>query len=972
MPRHLKVFLASPGDVADERALALKVLERLPYDPLLRDAVTLKVVAWDKADAGTPMQATMTPQEAIAKGLPKPSECNIVVAIFWSRMGTLLPADWVKPEALRYLSGTAFKDLDARYLSGTEWEYFDALQAAEAHAKPKVLVYRRTEKQMLDQEDPQFDEKRKQWQLVNAFFDSFRNTDGSLRRGYNEYATQTNFEHDLEHDLRVIIRELLKEPETPPLKGKASPETSKPPARLSIWQGLPFPGLRPFTDKDAPIFFSRGRETDGLIRKLADPANRFIAVVGASGSGKSSLVWSGLIPRLRGQAAPGGEDIPRIGAIAGSQDWEWVRFTPGELGDNPFIALANSFKLTLDRHGKVPWEVAAALQRNNAELNQWVAKTLEGKPDWAELLLFVDQFEELFTLVSSEYQKEFFALLARAIALDRVRMIVTMRADFYHRCLEWPVLRERFENEQWEKSHFPLIAPGMGQLYEMITRPAERAGLVFEDGLPERILDDTGTEPGALALMAFALAELYEAKTEGRRLTHAAYESFQGVEGAIGKRADDTFKELESNVQDKLGDVFRELVEVDERSVATRRRAPLSQVAGSIEAEKLVNALTNARLLVTARGEGDESVVEVAHEALFRSWPRLEQWIQRTADDHRLRRHISQLAQYWESHERRDEHCWPDDRVVEAVEMLKHLRLEAEELPELEQDFLGPLDRDRMLEEIDDSATTHEQRAIIGVRLSMLGDPRPGVDLRKDGLPDIVWCEVSEGEVTLEDNWGIFTVDQPFYIAKYPVTYIQYRAFLEAEDGYTNSKWWQGLWFQVDKPAKQFNRRDNHPAENLCWFEAVAFCNWLSEKLGYEIRLPTEWEWQQAATGGDPTNEYPWGRNWDSSCTNTYESDLSHSTAVGIYPQGASPLGALDMAGNVWEWCLNEHENPKQTGLSGDARRVVRGGSWHHDPGLARAAYRGLNGPGYRLGEIGFRLVCLAPIFTPLQRRRLA
>jgi formylglycine-generating enzyme required for sulfatase activity len=91
----------------------------------------------------------------------------------------------------------------------------------------------------------------------------------------------------------------------------------------------------------------------------------------------------------------------------------------------------------------------------------------------------------------------------------------------------------------------------------------------------------------------------------------------------------------------------------------------------------------------------------------------------------------------------------------------------------------------------------------------------------------------------------------------------------------------------------------------------LAFCRWLSEKLGYEIRLPTEWEWQQAATGGNPENEYPWGPEWAGSCANTIESELSHSTAVGIYPQGASPVGALDMAGNVWEWCLNEYDNPK-------------------------------------------------------------
>ena len=121
-PRHLRVFLASPGDVADERALALGVLEQLPYDPLLRGRITLETVAWDKPGAGTPMLATMTPQEAIKKDLPTPAECDIVIVIFWSRMGMPLPAEWKKPDG----SG---------YLSGTEWEYLNALEAADSQGR---------------------------------------------------------------------------------------------------------------------------------------------------------------------------------------------------------------------------------------------------------------------------------------------------------------------------------------------------------------------------------------------------------------------------------------------------------------------------------------------------------------------------------------------------------------------------------------------------------------------------------------------------------------------------------------------------------------------------------------------------------------------------------------------------------------------------------------------------------------------
>ena len=129
----LRIFLASPGDVVDERALALRVVEQLEYDPLLRGRITLEAVAWDKPGGGTPMLATMTPQEAIDRGLPKPSQCDIVVVIIWSRMGTPLPDSYTKPDG-------------GRYASGTEWEFEDAVRAATESGRPRVLVYRRSEK----------------------------------------------------------------------------------------------------------------------------------------------------------------------------------------------------------------------------------------------------------------------------------------------------------------------------------------------------------------------------------------------------------------------------------------------------------------------------------------------------------------------------------------------------------------------------------------------------------------------------------------------------------------------------------------------------------------------------------------------------------------------------------------------------------------------------------------------------------
>ena len=170
--------------------------------------------------------------------------------------------------------------------------------------------------------------------------------------------------------------------------------------------------------------------------RLSDSKNRFIAVVGASGSGKSSLVSAGLLPALEKSA------------IQGSQGWIRLRFTPGEfgtpgeVGGNPFMALAMALKPTLEKHGRLARDVAGDLKEGPDAFHELVAMVLEGKPEWTELLLFIDQFEELFTLVAPEYRRAFVNLLALAAKTARVRIVVTLRADFYHRCLEWSVMDE--------------------------------------------------------------------------------------------------------------------------------------------------------------------------------------------------------------------------------------------------------------------------------------------------------------------------------------------------------------------------------------------------------------------------------------------------------------------------------------------------------------------------------------------------
>jgi formylglycine-generating enzyme required for sulfatase activity len=708
------------------------------------------------------------------------------------------------------------------------------------------------------------------------------------------------------------------------------------------WTAPPYPGLRHFTEDEVPIFFGRGSEIRELLDRLANPDNRFIAVIGASGSGKSSLVTAGLLPRL--------SEIP------GGKDWIRVCFTPGGLGDDPFWALAVRLEPLLEKHGLKGRDIASQLEFSG-DPTELVQIILKDQPDATGLLLFIDQFEELFTLTAPEYQRQFITLLVKAAEEPQVRTVLTLRADFYPRCVEDARLVHLLR-----VASYPLAVPELSALLEMITRPATLAGLRFEEGLPGRILEDAGREPGALALLAFALAELYKARQPDGTLTHAAYDRFNGVKGAISRRVEATCESFDADTQAAFEEVFRELVKVDEQGVATRRRVSLEQVIGSVAAQKLIDAFAGpeARLLVCNR-TGQTPTVEVAHEVLLTSWPHLKEWIEVRRDDLRLLRQVRLATQEWDKHDRAKPYLWLHERLLPVSQMLNRLR---PTLNSLEKEFVRP-ESERRLEEIANPVTSHQQRAKIGGRLAEISDPRPGVGLNKAGLPAFAWCKVPGGKVTLEGNAGTFQVEL-CYIAKYPVTWIQYRCFLEAEDGYRHKHWWKGLAERQDNPGEQYQLLDNHPAENVSWYDAVTFCRWLSARLSCEIRLPTEWEWQQAATGGNPANVYPWGADWNSAYANTWESRLGRTTAVGLYPQGASPVGALDLSGNVWEWCLNDYSNPQYVDLSGANRRVARGGCWYHGQDRARSAFRDLYYPNSRSADLGFRVVCLSPSFELL------
>lgn len=240
-------------------------------------------------------------------------------------------------------------------------------------------------------------------------------------------------------------------------------------------------------------------------------------------------------------------------------------------------------------------------------------------------------------------------------------------------------------------------------------------------------------------------------------------------------------------------------------------------------------------------------------------------------------------------------------------------------------------------------------RALGGVRMrGSLLDVRAGVGLR-NGLPDIDWVEVRGSVFQYGDKRTKVSLDT-FQIARYPVTNIQFKAFIDDPEGYANDCWWEGLAKRSEQSEPPRWNFANHPRETASWYEAMAFCRWLDARLrgrgdltgGWQVRIPTEQEWEKAARGTDG-REYPWGKfeSGHANINETYEhagpNYLRQTSAVGIYPGGASPYRALDMAGNVWEWCLNKYDKPADTSTGGDDKQVLRGGSWGFDRGSCRA-----------------------------------
>jgi WD40 repeat protein/DNA-binding SARP family transcriptional activator len=389
----------------------------------------------------------------------------------------------------------------------------------------------------------------------------------------------------------------------------------------------PYKGLRAFGEADANDFFGREAMSRQLVDRLGEA--RFIAVVGPSGSGKSSLVRAGLTPALR------------KGDLPGSDGWPIVEMTPGE---HPLEELeAALLRVAVNP----PVSLMEQLESDERGLCRAVKRVLPA--DASELVLVVDQFEELFTLVAEDDRRsQFLTLLERAVRdpRSRLRLVVAVRADFYDQPLRYRDFAQLLQDRV-----FSVTPLSPEEIERAISSPAAAVSVSLERGLLAEIVAAVLDEPGALPLLQYALTELFE-RRDGLMLRRSAYRTIGGVSGALAARADELYAALPDNGKAAARQFFLQLVTVGDGEADTRRPVDLAELS-SLEVDRnalagCIDAFGGSRLLAFDRDpRTGASTVEIAHEALLVEWERLHGWIDEARDDVRLHRRLTVRAAEW-------------------------------------------------------------------------------------------------------------------------------------------------------------------------------------------------------------------------------------------------------------------------------------------------------------------------------------
>lgn len=417
----------------------------------------------------------------------------------------------------------------------------------------------------------------------------------------------------------------------------------------------PYRGLFHFGPGDAEYFFGRKSFIKTLFQ--ATQTRNFIPLLGASGSGKSSVVFAGLVPKLQQEG-----------------HWQFTHFRPGS---DPFHALALAlvplYTTNLNETERLAQarQLANYLRDGDIPLADVFAQIKHNYPS-ERVLVIADQFEELYTLCPDETIRRNFLDKLTTSPFERVGMVLvlTMRADFLGNALSYRPFADVLQN-----TDLKLGPMNREELTEVIEKPAQKLGVTLEAGLVKRILDDVESEPGNLPLLEFALTELWQ-RRQGKELTHLAYTEIGQVQGALARHANEEYDKLSEAQRKEVRRIFIQLVRPGEGTEDTRRLATKAELGAVNWA--LVKQLADARLVVTSRSEEAQvETVEVVHEALIRNWGELRGWMDTDrvfrAWQERLRAGMYQ----WQQIENGDVTGWDESRLLrgtalaEAEEKLK-------------------------------------------------------------------------------------------------------------------------------------------------------------------------------------------------------------------------------------------------------------------------------------------------------------
>ncbi|MEQ1681760.1 MAG: toll/interleukin-1 receptor domain-containing protein [Nitrospira sp.] len=430
--------------------------------------------------------------------------------------------------------------------------------------------------------------------------------------------------------------------------------------RETLARICPYRGLLYFREEDAPFFFGREAAITQLVSAVQQ--HHLVAVVGASGSGKSSVVRAGLVPQLR---------------RARDRVWEVATIVPT---DRPIHALAAVLMLFLepdmtetDRLIEIN-KLVEALLSQTIKLREVVDRVLAKQPGTDRLLLIVDQWEELFTLCADDRARRcFIDNMLEATTTTKLSAVLTLRGDFFGRAItDYRPLSDRVQGAQVNLSQMKRE-----ELRLAIEEPAKKVGLTFEAGLVDLILEQVGDEPGHLPLVEFVLRRLWEDR-QGGQLHHAAYKAMGQLEGAIVTKAESIYANLSAQDQQRAQQIFLCLVRPGEGEADTRRRATSSELG--IEMQSLVKALADERLVVISRLAGsEEDTIEVSHETLIRHWQRLLVWVGQDRE-----------FLLWQQRHRFMIEAWKRSGSREDALLRGDVLLEAEQWLHLKRNELGP------------------------------------------------------------------------------------------------------------------------------------------------------------------------------------------------------------------------------------------------------------------------------------------